>query len=218
MAPPEPIAALLAAALARSGDPERALLVAFVQRVLGCGCAPEIIRTAALACPAYPLRDYLSREGYEKAARRLNGLLGLPEETPWPSGPPWRWTPPMLEGRPGLERLALLRLRRLCAARADLMFDVPGRALFCLAVTRSRPSPPARLGDLSAAAWLVKELAGYNRVRLFTLSTRPAKPLSAAGPSLDAALTWDKVLPLLAEFGAPEAAELARLLSCPTSA
>lgn len=202
--------ALLHAALADPGDGERRVLVAFVQQALGCGCPAEIIRTAVLRPNARPLRDHLARqarlEGWEALARRANPNLGLPADTSWPAEPPWNWTEADLAARPE----ALRRLKALCAARVSLLMDVPGRALFCLVVGLERCAAPARLEAVHAAATLVKGLAGYNRVRLFTLAARrPSKPL----PCLDTALTWEAVLANLTRSGAASAAaQLTKLL------
>jgi hypothetical protein len=198
--------------------------VAFVQKALGCGCPVEIIRTGWLSGPARPLRDYLAREsattGWEALIPRLGGLLGLSPETAWlgqtaplPPLPPWNWRPEHLQGHPHGEGLA--RLKHLCAARCGLLIDVPGRALFVVATSLKRPATPRRLADLHAAASLVKELGGYNRVRLFTLSSAsPARPRPVGPPVLDAALTWEAVISLLREQGASKAAAgLAALLN-----
>jgi hypothetical protein len=185
---------LLAAALA-----DEATLVSFVQKVLGCGCPVETILTGRLTPVCRPLRDYLvkeSKDGWEGLSPRLAARLGLPEGTAWPEPPqPWDWK--AVESLPA----ALNRLQRLCAATADLLIDVPGRALFVLAASEGQPDPAA-LEDLHAACSLVKDLAGYNRVRLFTLSHQPAAPL----PVIDTALTWQRVLDLLRSHGAAWAA------------
>ncbi len=210
---------LLRRALTEGQGPERPRLVAFVQRGLGCGCPAEVIQTARLTAGARPLRDYLAREphpqGRELLARRLNAHLGLPGDIPWPRGPqgsplpPWRWSATEVAGLPP----PLARLKGLSNARCAVLIDVPGRALFLLAVSGARPIPAARLAALHAAATLVKELAGYNRVRLFTLSVRPSPAPPAAAPLIDAALSWEAVLALLRESGAAqEAAGIAALL------
>jgi len=207
--PADRAARLLLGALDAPGDPARRPLVAFVQQLFGCGCPEEVIRTARLSALVRPLRDCLSAEaaahGWEEAARRLNACLGLPPDLSWPGAveplPPWRWPAAAPDGLPEPDAAALSALRRQCEARAGLLIDVPGRALFVVAVTLSRPSPTAALEDLHRAATLVKELGGYNRVRLFTLSARPGKPKTPPGTSLDAALTWGRALDLLRSCG-----------------
>lgn len=130
----------------------RSVLVAFVQRALGCGCAEEVISTARLSVDANPLRE------------------GPGCRCPGPAG------------------------RHLQDARIDLLIDVPGRALFLIALDPATAEP---LNAAFDAATLVKEKRGYNRVRLFTLGAKtPPEGLR----QLDKAITWEETLAILDSF------------------
>ncbi len=175
----------------------------FVQSFLGCGCPDEVVEQAKINFFTQPLGALVERkiaqigpcQTLTPFEQEVNHLLGLPKTLKWPrrrSGElisPASWRRPMLEsvasGSNHLERLAFLR--SMSNVTIDAVIEVPGRAFFFLVVQGTKKLQKDTLLVQFESGQMLYKLMGYNRCRLFTVTTQDEPKIIS---QIDTALSW----------------------------
>ena len=192
-----------AAVFLNPADRDRQGAKIFIQDFLGCGCPDEVVEQAKISFFFSPLGVYL----YERIAdqgpspaltaleEEVNTLTEIPGQLMWPREPSGHLVPPTSWGASTLQAVAgkpeeqetLARLRDMSKVTIDVVIEVPGRALFFLAIVDTKGPSRKGLALQYDAGQLLYKLMDYNRCRLFTLSHADGPKII---PQIDTALTW----------------------------